>query len=105
MLGAVLSWLLLKHLPDKDKHIQSIIDKHAVVIQGLTDKQTAALLGAPINTYNHWIKGTREPSAAVDRLIEVLTTLEVLAPDLLAALVPDMAPSRPRGRPPSKPAV
>ena len=28
LLGLVLGWLLLKHLPDKDKHLERIIDKH-----------------------------------------------------------------------------
>ena len=76
-----------------------------VARQGLTEKQAAAFLGAPINTYRHWVNGTREPSAVVARLLEVITTLEVMAPDLLASLVPDAAPSKPRCRPPSKPAA
>lgn len=28
LLGAVLAWLLLKHLPEKDRQIERIIDKH-----------------------------------------------------------------------------
>lgn len=54
----------------------------------LDDKSMAALLGVPIQTWQHWRRGTRAPAAATVRLLEVLATIEVLAPDVHAALLP-----------------
>jgi len=53
---------------------------------GLTPAGLANLLGVPVNTYVKWLKGERRPDAAALRLIEVIETLQALAPDLLAAL-------------------
>lgn len=57
--------------------------------QGLTDTAAAALLGVPVFTLKKWQSGTRKPSAAVFRLLEVLSTLEAIAPDILAHLTPE----------------
>ena len=38
ILGLVLGWLLLVHLPGKDKLIQGLIDKHSLAIQSLMDR-------------------------------------------------------------------
>ena len=68
----------------------------------LDDTRAAALLGVPVYTLKKWTTGTRAPSAAAVRLLEVLCTLEALAPAMLAALTPEAvpaAPKRPRGRP------
>jgi DNA-binding transcriptional regulator YiaG len=51
--------------------------------------QTAALLGVPVYTLRHWLAGTRNPTASAVRLLAVLCIVETLAPDLLAALVPE----------------
>ena len=59
--------------------------------QGLTDTQGAALLGVPVFTLRKWLTGQRSPSAAAVRLVDVLLTLEALAPDMLAALAPTVA--------------
>lgn len=59
--------------------------------QGLTDTQGAALLGVPVFTLRKWLTGQRTPSAAAVRLVDVLLTLEALAPDMLAALAPTVA--------------
>ena len=59
--------------------------------QGLTDPQGAALLGVPVYTLRKWLAGQRTPSAAAVRLVDVLLTLEALAPDMLAALAPTVA--------------
>jgi len=69
----------------------------------LTEGQTAALLGVPVFTLRKWRTGTRAPNAAAVRLVEVLDLLAVLAPALLAGLIPTPAPvstKRP-GRKPS----
>lgn len=47
LLGAVLSWLLLKHLPEKDKYIKDIIKEHGDSINRVTEKhETAVKLSA-----------------------------------------------------------
>ena len=51
--------------------------------------QTAALLGVPVFTLRHWQAGTRTPTSSAVRLLGVLCLVEILAPDLLAALVPE----------------
>lgn len=59
--------------------------------QRMTDLQGAALLGVPVYTLRKWLTGQRVPSAAAVRLVDVLLTLEALAPDMLAALAPTVA--------------
>ena len=49
---------------------------------GLSESQAADYFGVPVFTYRKWATGEREPSAAVLRLLDVLGTLEALAPDL-----------------------
>jgi transcriptional regulator with XRE-family HTH domain len=67
----------------------------------LAEAQTAGLLGVPVYTLRKWTAGQRAPSAAAVRLLDVLCTLETLAPGILAALIPVAAPAAPRGRKPS----
>lgn len=43
LLSLVLGWLLLKHLPDKDKHIQGIIDRHAAILDAIATKHEAGV--------------------------------------------------------------
>lgn len=56
--------------------------------QKLTEAQGAALLGVPVHTLRKWTSGQRVPSAAAVRLVDVVLTLEAMAPDMLAALTP-----------------
>lgn len=71
--------------------------------RGLDETRAAGLLGVPVFTLRKWIAGTRAPSAAAVRLLDVLVTLDTLAPALLDALTPPAtAPKRPRGRPKTK---
>lgn len=42
-----------------------------------TQKQFAALIGVPINSYTNWIRGIREPS--MNALIQICTRLGVSA--------------------------
>jgi hypothetical protein len=69
----------------------------------LTETQTAGLLGVPVFTLRKWTTGTRAPSAAAVRLVEVLDLLGALAPALLGGLIPVAAPAAPRKRKPSGP--
>ena len=68
----------------------------------LDEPRAAALLGVPVFTLRKWIAGTRAPSASAVRLLDVLGTLDAIAPGVLDALTPDAvptAPKRPVGRP------
>lgn len=69
----------------------------------LTHAQGAAYFGVPLHTFNKWVKGERSPGAAVRRLVEILGTVEALAPGIHSYFLPgaegrDAAPKR-RGRP------
>ena len=64
----------------------------------LTETQAAGLLGVPVFTLRKWTTGTRAPSAAAVRLVEVLDMVGALAPALLAGLIPAPAAAAPRGR-------
>jgi len=55
----------------------------------LDKPQPAALLGVPVFTLRHWRAGTRTPTSSAVRLLGVLCAIETMAPDLLAALVPE----------------
>jgi hypothetical protein len=73
--------------------------------RGLDEPRAAGLLGVPVFTLRKWIAGTRAPSAAAVRLLDVLGTLEAIAPAVLDSLTPaavPAAPKRPRGRPTTK---
>ena len=72
-----------------------------VARRALDEPSAAGLLGVPVYTLGKWIAGTRAPSAAAVRLLDVLGTLEAIAPAVLEALTPAAAPAapkRPRGR-------
>lgn len=74
-----------------------------VARRNLDETAAAGLLGVPVFTLRKWTTGTRAPSAAAVRLLDVLGTLEALAPAVLDALTPPAsAPKRPRGRPKTK---
>jgi DNA-binding transcriptional regulator YiaG len=62
----------------------------------LDDKGLSTLLGVPESTARKWLDGHREPSAAAYRLIDVFTTLQAIAPEIMNAFVP--APRSGKGR-------
>lgn len=55
----------------------------------LDDARGAEYLGVPVPTLRKWRAGVRAPSAAVIRLLDVLGTVEALAPALHSALLPE----------------
>jgi hypothetical protein len=63
--------------------VRALVARH-----DLTDKGLAHLLGVPQTTARKWLDGHREPSAAAYRLIEVLNTLDAIAPGLMPAFLP-----------------
>ncbi len=85
-------------LPQFAQDLAALIDR-----RGLDETRAAGLLGVPVFTLRKWTAGIRAPSAAAVRLLDVLVTLDTLAPALLDALTPPAsAPKRPRGRPKAK---
>ena len=60
--------------------------------------QMARYLGVPITTLRNWERDNRVPSASVIRLLDVLGTIEVMAPDIHTALIPAAPPRARRGR-------
>lgn len=54
----------------------------------LDDVQASAYLGVPVHTYRKWMNGTRQPGAAVHRLLDVLALVEAHAPTLHSTLLP-----------------
>ena len=55
----------------------------------LDDTGAAAYLGVPVFTFRKWATGERKPSASAIRLLDVLGTVEALAPALHAGFLPD----------------
>ena len=55
---------------------------------GLDEPQAADYLCVPVFTFRKWASGERQPSAAVLRLLDVLGTVEALAPALHAGFLP-----------------
>jgi hypothetical protein len=82
--------------PDFAPALGALITRHQ-----LTEAQAAGLLGVPVFTLRKWQAGTRAPSAAAVRLVEVLDMLNALAPALLGALIPAPVAAAPRKRKPS----
>jgi len=55
---------------------------------GFTQAEMAAYLGVPVGTMMNWVKGRREAPPSIARLLDVLGTVEALAPVLHGALMP-----------------
>lgn len=54
----------------------------------LDEPRAAEYLGVPVFTFRKWLNGERTPSSAVFRLLDVLGTVEALAPALHAGFLP-----------------
>ena len=61
---------------------------HLMTRLGLDEPSAADYLGVPVFTFRKWASGERQPSAAVLRLLDVLGTVEALAPALHAGFLP-----------------
>jgi hypothetical protein len=79
--------------PDFAPTLVALLTRHQ-----LTEAQTAGLLGVPVFTLRKWTAGQRAPSAAAVRLLDVLCTMEALAPSLLGAFIPAPVPPKPPKR-------
>ena len=84
--------------PDFVAALAALITRHQ-----LTETQAAGLLGVPVFTLRKWQAGTRAPSAAATRLLDVVGMIEAITPGLFNVMVPDpvdVVPAK-RGRKPS----
>jgi DNA-binding transcriptional regulator YiaG len=62
---------------------------------GLSVPQLAYYLGVSALAIIKYENGTRQPGGALLRLIEVMQTLEVMAPAIHAHMMPSVAPTNP----------
>jgi DNA-binding transcriptional regulator YiaG len=58
----------------------------AIQALGLSERDTAALLGVPVYTWRKWRKLEREPSSASLQTMRLLLMLDALAPALLSGV-------------------
>lgn len=56
---------------------------------GMNQTQLGEYLGVPQTTVNNWFTGGRQPNKSVIRLLDVLATIETLAPNIHANLMPE----------------
>lgn len=70
-------------MPTFADRLSSHLSRHS-----LSDTQASAYLGASVSTVRKWSKGTRAPSGAAERLLDVLEALEALSPTVHAGLLP-----------------
>ena len=64
---------------------------HLMTRLGLDEPSAADYLGVPVFTFRKWASDERQPSAAVLRLLDVLGTIEALAPALHAGFLPSQS--------------
>jgi plasmid maintenance system antidote protein VapI len=62
--------------------------RETVARLALDEPRAADYLGVPVYTLRKWITGERVPSASAIRLLDVLGTVEALAPALHAGFLP-----------------
>lgn len=72
--------------------------RETVARLNLDEPRAAAYFGVPVFTLRKWTTGEREPGAAVVRLLDVLGTLEALAPALHDSFLPPVSQASPRTR-------
>lgn len=57
------------------ERVNAVIERH-----GLSRAEAARYFGVPVTTLNKWVIGSRAPSLATVRLLEVLCIVETFAP-------------------------
>lgn len=62
--------------------LNDLMNRHS-----MTRKDLALYLGVPPHTVKHWLDGTRMPSAATIRLLQVLGIIEAFAPAIHNQLI------------------
>ena len=60
----------------------------------MNQSQMARYLGVPQGTICNWLSDTRAPSLVVARLLDVLGTLEAIAPQIHAGFMPGKSPKK-----------
>lgn len=85
--------------PDKPASQAAALLVDCATRHGFDDHQAAAYFGVPVTTWRNWRSGAREPSSAALRLLDVLSVVAALAPDIHAQFMPaPTAPRKPAGR-------
>ena len=76
---------------DTDNPPDPTVDKIRALMarRGWGHNQTARYLGVPNSTMGNWIQGTKRPSQVITRLVDVLATIELLAPHIHDSLIPE----------------
>lgn len=72
--------------------------RETVARLNLDEPRATVYFGVPVFTLRKWTTGEREPGAAVVRLLDVLGTLEALAPALHDSFLPPVSQASPRTR-------
>lgn len=54
----------------------------------MNQARAAVYLGVPQGTIGNWLAGTRSPNRVVTKLLDVLGTVEAMAPDIHEAFIP-----------------
>jgi hypothetical protein len=72
LLGLVLSWLLLKHLPDKDRYIRDLMDRHDAATRYLTERFGEGLRAVTEHCREELAEVSGTFRREVDRLIEAV---------------------------------
>ena len=76
--------------PTRELDLPNIFQLRVMTIRKRLDLSAAAMaryLGVPVYTYRKWEDGTRDPSASVVRLLEVLRLIDDHAPKLHNQLI------------------
>lgn len=76
--------------PTRELDLPNIFQLRVMTIRKRLDLSAAAMaryLGVPVYTYRKWEDGTRDPSASVVRLLEVLSLIHTHAPKLHNQLI------------------
>ncbi len=83
---------------DVTKHETTAKIRQVMAETGYTPHQMARYLGVPTNTCGNWIRDDREMPLAAEKLLDVLTTLRTLVPDIHAYFTPPPSPPDRRKR-------
>ena len=75
------SWLAP---PVEDKRPDPTVERIRAVMErrGMSQMDMARYLGVPQGTIGNWLGGTRSPNKVVNRLLDVLGMVEVMAPGI-----------------------
>lgn len=83
LLGAVLAWLLLFHLPSKDKQLRELMEAHAKQLDAIVEKHSAAMNAEAARCD----AGRRESRADFQHALETICVPMARAVDVLGTII------------------